>query len=315
VGSVLKFCLGLSRVERAYIWRHGGVSVNGEPVAAQHIHCRPGDDVRVWYPEPSSTVRPQPEVPLHVLYEDDWLLAVAKPPGRLSHPARGEQSGTVANAVAARYQIDGSDQPAPVRPVHRLDRDTSGLLLFARNTATARALARQRAAGRLRREYLTLVAGRPPARGEIDFALGPDPGHRTRRRLAAPALDGPGGRPLPPGFQEALTTYRVVQYGPRAALVVAHLRTGRTHQLRAHFAAIGHPVLGDGLYGPPGLASGGLGSDVDLGRGSGPGAYPRQALHAWRARLLHPRSGAPLTLTAPLPGDFIAMAREALGAC
>jgi 23S rRNA pseudouridine1911/1915/1917 synthase len=254
-------------------------------------------------------------VPLHVLYEDDWLLAVAKPPGRLSHPARGEQSGTVANAVAARYQIDGSDQPAPVRPVHRLDRDTSGLLLFARDTATARTLARQRAAGRLRREYLALVAGRPPARGEIGLALGPDPEHRTRRRVAAPALDGPGGLPLPPGFQEASTSYRVVQYGPRAALVVAHLRTGRTHQLRAHFAAIGHPVLGDGLYGPPpGCAAGGPGNDVDRGRGPAPRASQRQALHAWRARLLHPRSGTPLTLTAPLPGDFIALAREALGA-
>ncbi|HEX2514514.1 MAG TPA: RluA family pseudouridine synthase [Chloroflexota bacterium] len=307
VGSVLKFCLGLSRVQRAYIWRHGGVSVNGEPVGAQHVHCRPGDDVRVWYPEPTSTVRPEPDAPLQVLYEDDWLLAVAKPPGRLSHPARGEQSGTVANAVAARYQIDGGAQPAPVRPVHRLDRDTSGLLLFARDTAIARALVRQRAAGQLRREYLALVTGEPPSPGEIDLALGPDPEHRTRRRVAAPGQDASGS--LPPGFQEALTTYRVVQYGPRAALVVARLRTGRTHQLRAHFAAIGHPVLGDGLYGQsPGSAPGDLEGDPR----QAPGPPPRQALHAWRARLRHPRGGAPLTLTAPLPRDFIATAREAL---
>ena len=262
VGSVLKFCLGLSRVERAHIWRHGGVSVNGEPVGAQHLHCRPGDDVRVWYPEPTSAVRPEPDLPLHVLYEDDWLLAVAKPPGRLSHPARGEQSGTVANAVAARYRIDGGARPAPVRPVHRLDRDTSGLLLFARDTGHRPSPGP--AAGRrpLQREYLALVTGGPRQRGEIDLALGPDPEHRTRRRVAAPGQDASGS--LPPGFQEALTTYRVVQYGPRAALVVARLRTGRTHQLRAHFAAIGHPVLGDGLYGQPaGSAPGDLGRDRD----------------------------------------------------
>ncbi len=110
----------------------------------------------------------------------------------------------------------------------------------------------------------------------------------------------------------------MVQYGPRAALVVARLRTGRTHQLRAHFAAIGHPVLGDGLYGlPPGSAPGDLGRDHDLEGDPrlAPGPPPRQALHAWRARLRHPRSGAPLTLTAPLPRDFIATAREALRDC
>ena len=237
---------------------------------------------------------------------------MAKPPGRLSHPARGEQSGTVANAVAARYRIDGGARPAPVRPVHRLDRDTSGLLLFARDTATARALARQRAAGQLRREYLALVTGGPPAAGEIDLALGPDPEHRTRRRVAAPGQDASGS--LPPGFQEALTTYRVVQYGPRAALVVARLRTGRTHQLRAHFAAIGHPVLGDGLYGQPRAPPRATWTRPRPRRGPAPapGPPPRQALHAWRARLRHPAAGAPLTLTAPLPRDFIATAREAL---
>jgi 23S rRNA-/tRNA-specific pseudouridylate synthase len=125
--------------------------------------------------------------------------------------------------------------------------------------------------------------------------------------VSAPGQDASGS--LPPGFQEALTTYRVVQYGRRAALVVARLRTGRTHQLRAHFAAVGHPVLGDGLYGqPPGSDPGDLEGDPR----QAPGPPPRQALHAWRARLRHPRGGAPLTLTAPLPRDFIATAREAL---
>jgi 23S rRNA pseudouridine1911/1915/1917 synthase len=307
VGSVLKFCLGLSRVERVRVWREGGVTVNGRPVAAQHVHCYAGDDVRVWYPEATSAVRPEPEVPLHVLYEDAWLLVVAKPPGRLSHPARSEQSGTIANAVAARYR-DRDGRPRPVRPVHRLDRGTSGVLLFARDAATARALARQRASGALGRDYLALVAGHPPATGEIAFPLGPDPAKGAKRHAHRPPDGaGPGASdPFepPPGFQAAHTVYRVVQYTREApegapggvALVAARLGTGRTHQVRAHLAAAGYPLLGDDLYGGP--------------------AWPglaRQALHAWRIRLRHPATGEPLTLAAPLPADFRAAARLAFG--
>jgi 23S rRNA pseudouridine1911/1915/1917 synthase len=294
-GSVLKFCLGLSRVERARVWRHGGVRVNGAPVAAQHLHCYPGDVLEAWYPQATSAVLPEPHVPLHVLYEDAWLLAVAKPAGALSHPARGEQSGTLANAVAARYRASAAPGAAPdlVRPLHRLDRGTSGVLLFARDTGTARALARQRATGGLRRDYLALVAGHPAAAGEMDSPLGPDPAHRTRRRVLPPeAGAGPG---LPPGYQPAHTTYRVVQYGPQASLVAVRLGTGRTHQVRAHFAAAGHPLVGDDLYGGP----------------PAPG-LPYQALHAWRTRLVHPATGAPLTLIAPLPAALIATARRAL---
>ncbi len=292
VGSVLKFCLQLSRVERAYIWRTGGVTINGHPAAAQHLHCRPGDEVEAWYPQATSGVQPQPEIPLHVLYEDSWLLAVAKPAGQLSHPARGEQHGTVANAVAARFRIASGEGPEPVRPVHRLDRDTSGLLLFARDATTARVLARQRAAGELTRDYLALVAGRPPASGEIDEPLGPDPLHRTRRLVFRPAslirVDPAHHQPArPAGFQEAYTSYRVVQYGARATLVAARLGTGRTHQVRAHLAAAGHPLLADTLYGGP----------------TWPGLQ-RQALHAWRTRLRHPATGRRLTLIAPLPEDL-----------
>ncbi len=311
VGTVLKYCLGLSRPERARIWRSGGVTVNGVAVAAQHVHCRPGDVVEAWYPELASSVAPEPDLPLDVLYEDAHLLAVNKPAGQLSHPARREQHGTVANAVAARYQPRDAGvtldldlqtlQPAvaapgpsvePVRLIHRLDRGTSGVLLFARDARTARVLARQRAAGHLVREYLALVAGHPPPEGEIDLWLGPDPAHRTRRTVHPHPPEAAMSETLEP----ACTRYRVVQYGAEATLVVARLLTGRTHQLRAHFAGIGHPLVGDTLYGGP------------------PSPHlARQALHAWRARLLHPATSAPLTLIASPPADFAAAARQALG--
>src|ERR671924_2036667 len=130
-GSVLRFCLGLSRVERARIWRHGGVAVNGVCVPAPHVHCYPGDVLEAWYPEPTSQVHPEPDLRLDVLYEDTWLLAVNKPAGQLAHPARSERSGTTANAVAARYRLAGGTAPEPVRLVHRLDPDTSGGLLLS----------------------------------------------------------------------------------------------------------------------------------------------------------------------------------------
>jgi RluA family pseudouridine synthase len=273
VGSVLRFCLGLARAERVRVWRHGGVAVNGAPVVAQHIHCYPGDVVEAWYPEATSSVRPEPQ----------WLLAVDKPAGQLTHPARSERQGTIANAVAARYRIEGGSAPSPVRLVHRLDRDTSGVLLCARDAATARRLAQQRADGTLQRVYLALVAGRPPRAGAIATPLGRDPEHRTRQRAQ---IDGAPAR----------TTYQVVQYGPAATLVAAGLHTGRTHQLRAHFASAGHPLLGDALYGGPAL----------------PG-LTRQALHAWRTRLRHPVSGEHLTIVAPLPPDFRTASRTTWG--
>jgi 23S rRNA pseudouridine1911/1915/1917 synthase len=325
VGSVLKFCLGLSRVERARIWTQGGATIDGQPAAASFIHCFPGNVVEAWYPEERSAVSPEPDTPLRILYEDEWLLAVDKPAGQLSHPARSEQSGTVANAVAARYPAPSGEAPAPVRPIHRLDRDTSGVLLFSREARAAAALARQRASGGLRRDYLALVAGHPPPSGEITFPLGADPGHRTRRVVLVSddgeprqvlGFEGGETRHVPGfegadtareggnwqqnrtqterkhsfedvAFQDARTTYQVVQYGARGAVVAARLHSGRTHQLRAHMAALGHPLLGDDLYGGP--ATPGL---------------ARHALHAWRLRFRHPITHHDLSLRAPLPEDL-----------
>ena len=298
LGSVLKFCLGLSRVERSRIWRLGGATINGTSAGAPHLHCRPGDVVKAWYPEAASSVVAEADLPLHVLYADELLLAIDKPAGQLSHPARGEQRATAANAVAAWLERTAMEtaigrnaaenapedpwRVPPIRPIHRLDRDTSGVLLFAREARAAGSLARQRAAGTLLRDYLALVSGHPPSTGIVTHPLAADPTHRTRQLVA------PDGR-------SARTTFQVIQYGADAALIAARLHTGRTHQLRAHMAALGHPLLGDALY-------------------DGPQAAPlrRQALHAWRVRFRHPTGGAPLTIAAPLPDDLRAAARHAL---
>ena len=295
LGSVLKFCVGLSRVERSRIWRLGGATINGEAAHAPFRHCRPGDVVEAWYPEAASSVRPEAELAraLRVLYEDEWLLAIDKPAGMLSHPARSEQHGTVANAVAGWLLPGGGggdhegggesgEGGPPIRPIHRLARDTSGVLLFAREARVAGALARQRSAGTLARDYLALVSGGPPARGEVTHALAADPTHRTRQLVSA---DGKAAR----------TTYQVIQYGGGGTLIAARLHSGRTHQLRAHMAALGHPLLGDDLYG-------------------GPEAPPlgRQALHAWRVQLRHPMTHERLTVVAPLPVDLREAARAAL---
>jgi 23S rRNA pseudouridine1911/1915/1917 synthase len=304
VGAVLRHCLGMSQPERARAWRFGAVTVNGEPAEFPHRHCRPGDVVVASYPERESSVVPDETVPLHVLFEDDYVLAVSKPAGVLAHPARGEQSGTVANAVARRYD-DGSGRVEAVRPVHRLDRDTSGVLIFARDAATARRLARGHGLAGLDRDYLAVAHGHPPVRGTIDCLTGPDLDHPVRQRVvtideasSAPRFRA-NGEPIPLVGARAVTSFRVLAYGRGAALVAARLHTGRTHQVRLHLASLGHPLVGDQLYG------GGV-LEID-----GENAWNhRHALHAWRVRFLHPAHGGMVEVVASLPHGFASLVRS-----
>jgi 23S rRNA pseudouridine1911/1915/1917 synthase len=298
VGAVLRHCLGMSQPERARAWRLGAVTINGEAADAPHRHCRPGDLVAAWYPERESSVVPDGAVALHVLYEDDHFLAVAKPAGVLAHPARGEQSGTVANAVARRYG-DVSGRVEAVRPVHRLDRDTSGVLVFARHASTARHLGRGKGATGIDREYLAVVHGHPPMWGTIDCLTGPDSDHPVRQRVvpsdearAVPRFR-PNGEPVPAIARRAVTSYRAVAYGHGASLVAARLHTGRTHQVRLHLASIGHPLVGDDLYG-----GGNFTCDGDLLWTA------RHALHAWRVRIKLPSGDGTVEVVAPLPPPF-----------
>jgi 23S rRNA pseudouridine1911/1915/1917 synthase len=219
-----------------------------------------------------------------VAWEDEHLLVVDKPAGVVVHPARGHWSGTLAQALAARGAAGGD----PERPgiVHRLDRDTSGLLVVARSEDVHRALKQAIQARTVTREYLALVSGRPPARtGTIDAPLGRD--RRDRTRMSSDT-DMP---------RDAVTHFEVAEALPASTLLRVRLETGRTHQIRAHLEAIGHPVAGDPEYGRAG----------DHG-------LERQFLHAARLAFDHPVTGERIDVTSPLPADLAAALSRARSA-
>ncbi len=254
----------------------GKVRVDGRARPKRHalsagevIVVAPGDP-------PAAAAASEPAVPFAVAFEDDHLLVVDKPAGLVVHPARGHRTGTLAQALAGRAA--GGDDPYRAGIVHRLDRDTSGLLVVAKSDDVHRALKALLAARGLHREYLTLVNGRPPARtGTIEAPIGRD---RHDRVLMSIDTDDP---------REARTHFELEQLLPRATLLRVVLDTGRTHQIRVHMAAIGHPVCGDPQYGTA-------------------GAYglERQFLHAARLAFTHPVTGEAVDVTSPLPDDLAA---------
>jgi 23S rRNA pseudouridine1911/1915/1917 synthase len=212
--------------------------------------------------------------PFAVAYEDEHLLVVDKPAGLVVHPARGHREGTLAQLLAP---LAAGGDPERAGIVHRLDRDTSGLLLVARSQEAHRLLQRALARRRIEREYLALVQGRPPARsGTIEAPIGRDPRVRTRMAVG-------GGSP-----REARTHFTLERALPAHSLLRLRLETGRTHQIRVHLRAIGHPVCGDPEYGTPGL----LGLE-------------RQFLHACRLVFEHPFSGERVEVSSPLPEDLV----------
>jgi 23S rRNA pseudouridine1911/1915/1917 synthase len=242
-----------------------------------------GEVVAVDEPAPEPAVVPPP-APFRVAYEDEHLLVVDKPAGVVVHPGQGHAQGTLVQALGGR--VVGGDDPARPGVVHRLDRDTSGLLVLARSEAVHAALAAQLRERRISREYLGLVEGRPPARtGTIDAPLGRD--RRVRTRMSTDTDD-----PRP-----AVTHFETERAFPETTLLRVRLETGRTHQIRAHLLAIGHPVVGDPEYGGslriPGL--------------------DRQFLHSARIAFAHPVSGASVEVRAPLPEDLEEALRLASG--
>jgi 23S rRNA pseudouridine1911/1915/1917 synthase len=216
----------------------------------------------------------RPPAPFRVAFEDEHLLVVDKPAGVVVHPARGHRTGTLSQALAGRAAGGADAERAGI--VHRLDRDTSGLLVVAKSEEAHRALRAQLTSGRMRREYLALVEGRPPARtGTIDAPLGRDRRVRTRMSIDT---DAP---------RQALTHFEIERALPTSTLLRVRLETGRTHQIRAHLRAIGHPVAGDPEYGRAGLFG-----------------LERQFLHAARLAFAHPAGGRPIDVTSPLPADL-----------
>ena len=267
-----------SRVRR--LIDEGHVSVAGA-VAKPGLRLESGQHVHVEVPPASDGAARAEAIPLRVLYEDADLLAIDKPAGMTVHPSPGHASATLVNAILAHCD-DLSGIGGVMRPgiVHRLDRDTSGVILVAKNDAAHNDLARQLKARTVEKAYMAIVEGTPrPPEGVIDAPIGRDPGNRKRMAIVQ------GGR-------EATTAYRVLERYAGYALVEARPRTGRTHQIRVHLAASGHAIVGDRVYGKPSPL------------------IARQALHAARIVFAHPRTRARMEVEAPLPADFEAALRQ-----
>jgi 23S rRNA pseudouridine1911/1915/1917 synthase len=260
----------------------GSVLVDGR-IRAKRYELRGGEQVLV-VEVASGAPAEADEGSFSVAFEDDYLLVVDKPAGVVVHPARGHHSGTLAQALAGRGA--GGDEPWRAGIVHRLDRDTSGLLVVAKSDAVHRALKSLLSERQLRREYLTLVEGRPEARtGTIDAPIGR---HRRDRVLMSIDTDHP---------REARTHFSFERALSRATLLRVVLDTGRTHQIRVHMAAIGHPVCGDPQYGTTGLYG-----------------LERQFLHAARLAFPHPVTGEAVDVDSSLPEDLVAALEVAAGA-
>ena len=234
---------------------------------------------------------PQPELPLEVAYSDDALVAMVKPFGMPTHPLRGGERGTLANALVARFPecAAASDDPREGGVAHRLDADTSGVLLAARSPDDWRALRRAFASGQVDKEYWALVDGAPPDEGEVRAPLA----HAGAKKMRALDEDS-----LELRSRQARTRFETLARGDGAALVRAFTSTGRMHQVRVHLAHAGHPLYGDALYGGPPLPAGASGGHV---------------LHAARITFPHPRDGRRLTIAAPLPPERAALIASLVG--
>jgi 23S rRNA pseudouridine1911/1915/1917 synthase len=226
-------------------------------------------------PDPrAAPFAPQP-IPLAIVYEDTTLIVIDKPAGLVVHPGSGNWDGTLANALLHHAPALAGVARAGI--VHRLDKDTSGLLVVAKTETAQTDLVRQLQARSVRREYLAIATGDIARSGTVDAPIGRHPRKRTSMAVVR------GGKP-------AITRYDVRERFGECTLLACRLETGRTHQIRVHLASLGHPLVGDPAYGRR--------------RGI---AFPRQALHAWRLALVHPATRRPMQWEAPLPADFAAL--------
>lgn len=295
--SYLAARLELSRSRVVALLEAGHVLLNGRTPLKREIPAR-GDRIRVRVPEPEPSRVEAEEIPLDVVYQDEDLLVVDKPAGMVVHPAPGHRRGTLVNALLHAVG-DLSGIGGVLRPgiLHRLDRDTSGLLIVAKNDFAHRALAEELKQRRIRRRYLTAAWGRlPEEEMTVDAPIGRHPTDRKRMAVVE------GGR-------RAVTRFRRKESWRAADLLMAQLETGRTHQIRVHLLHLGHPVVGDATYGA-GREKGFSGPNrawaQELARRT-----PRQFLHAAELRFRHPRTGEELRFRAPLPPDLRAVAEWA----
>ncbi|GGA43009.1 pseudouridine synthase [Kroppenstedtia guangzhouensis] len=280
VEEVLKGPLLLSNRMINRLTRSRGIRLNRQMPFLKRV-VKEGDRIQVAVrPRERADLEPEP-ISLEVPYEDaDWMV-VNKPAGINVHPVRPDETGTLAHGIVHWWKEQGWE--GKVRPVHRLDRYTSGLLVVAKSAYAHQLMDRELREKRLKRVYYAFLEGSltntPEAEGTIDASIDREPGHPLRRRVS------PSGDP-------AITHYRVLARNPDATLVRVELETGRTHQIRVHFSHLGFPLFGDGLYG----------STSPLIR--------RQALHACQLSFRHPLQGEPVTVHSPLPQDLTRLAKE-----
>ena len=265
--------------------QEGHIRINGRVVKPTHTP-RAGEQVQVHWPEAQPDHALPEAIPLEILYEDEALLVLNKPPGLVVHPAAGHETRTLVNALLhhCRGELSGIGGVARPGIVHRLDKDTSGCMVVAKSDATHLALSAQFASRKVEKIYNAIVCGEMEReRGEIRAAIARHPSHRK-----CMAVDEEFGR-------EAHTSYRVLERLRGATLIEARLHTGRTHQIRVHFKFLGYPLLGDSTYGQR--------QNQRLADLTGYLA-PRQMLHALRLAFIHPRTGKRLCCEAPFPEDF-----------
>lgn len=263
--------------------RQGHVTVNGSPEKPSHS-VREGDRVEVVIPDAPADILLPEDIPLDIIWEDDFIIVINKPAGMVIYPAAGNTSGTLMNALRAhcgRLATIG----VPLRPgvVHRLDKDTSGLIVVAKDNSAYYDLVQQFRDRLIEKRYLLLIYGAiSEDHGQIEKVIGRS--MSDRKKMSVRTRRG----------REAITKFEVLKRFRDASLVQAHILTGRTHQIRVHFASIGHPVLGDRTYGKKTL----------LKIGSTTLHFPRQMLHASRLALHHPVTAERLVFEAPLPADM-----------
>jgi len=275
---------GLSRARVQRLIEAGHVLVAGHPQKSRH-RVSPGEQILLRIPPAAPLLLTPEAIPLDILHEDEDLIVLNKPPGMVVHPGAGRSTGTLVNALLAHCVtlagIGGVERPGIV---HRLDRDTSGVLAVAKTEAAHHSLSRQFKARVVKKRYLALVHGEVrQGSGRIEAAIGRREHDRKRMGIRVR-----GGR-------EARTVYHVLRRLPGMTVLTLDLETGRTHQIRVHLAHIGHPVVGDQVYGGR--------RERRRGASDEPRA-DRQMLHAWRLAFHHPTNGAWVEFTAPVPEDF-----------
>jgi 23S rRNA pseudouridine1911/1915/1917 synthase len=285
--------MGISRTRLQKLISDGLVTVDGQVVATKHL-LQGGETIEILLPAPEETLIVGENLPLEVVFEDEYLAVVNKPAGMVTHPAVGNRSGTLVNALIHRFgrlaSQGGKDRPGIV---HRLDKDTSGLLVIARTDEAYQALQKAIQAREVQRTYLALICGHMrEEEGTINLPMG-----RSRRDRTKMAVDGAGSR-------EAVTEYRLIRRFKTYDLLNVVLGTGRTHQIRVHFSHLGRPIFGDPEYGGREKWYRSMfGPDRPLGRKLLE-IMQRQALHASRLEFAHPITGEPLVFEVEMPEDF-----------